>query len=153
MRDIEIHDDAPIDDPVFERLSQLEQEDNLYTEVVLAEAADPSSPFHSHVNWDDVSAAHQHRLDQVRKLISRYKMVRITTDGERVRYRAISHVQSVGRYHNTDRALQGEWREELLASAKRMMGAYSLRYQQLGKAALLDIALDVLGEQQERPAA
>ncbi len=148
----DIHDDQPIDDPVYQRLVELEAADLLTPEVMLAEAADPSSPFHAHCNWDDPAAAHQHRLSQMRHLIARYKRVRITSDGETVRTRAFTHVESVRRYHDTDRALR-DWREEVMASAKRMMEMYALRYQRLGKTALLDIAREVLGDEERQSAA
>lgn len=148
----DIHEDQPIDDPIYQRLLELEKEDKLTAEAVLAEAVDPASPFHGVCDWDDASAARMHRLHQVRQLIGRYRMVRVTAEGETVRYRALTHIKSEGRYHDTDRALR-DWREEVLAAAKRMMGVYALKYRQLGKAALLEIALEVLSEHKDERAA
>lgn len=148
----EIHNDQPITDPVYQRLLELEAQDKLVPEIVLAEATDAASPFHGHCNWDDAAAAHQHRLHQIRQLIARYKVVRITSEGEVVRHRAFTHVESVGRYHDTDRALR-DWREEVLAAAKRTMETYALKYQRLGKAALMEIAVEVLGESEGKQAA
>jgi len=50
-------------------------------EMVVKEAESPDSPLHKHFNWDDVTAAHQHRLAQARTLLNKYRIT-ITYDRE-----------------------------------------------------------------------
>lgn len=65
---------------IGETLETLRKEKgHLTTEQVLSSASDPSSPIHGNFNWDDASAAVQHRQWEARQLI---KSVVIVT-GER----------------------------------------------------------------------
>jgi hypothetical protein len=42
-------------------------------EDLVKAAEDPESPLHGYFDWDDASAAHQHRLEQARRLIASVK--------------------------------------------------------------------------------
>jgi hypothetical protein len=53
---------------------------SLHPEEVLEAAASPDSPLHRHFQWDDESAAHQHRLKQARNLIQSVEIRRIEDD-------------------------------------------------------------------------
>lgn len=147
MSEVEVTDDDEIEDPVLDKLIELESNDKLDPETVVAEAADPSSPLRGSFEWDDSAAAHQHRLQQARHLIARYRVVKLETKpgGEVVSYRRFTHVESQGRYYSTERALV-DWRDEILNRARRDLQAWQLRYDRLGKAALLVIAEETLAE-------
>ena len=55
---------------VGEKLEELAQQHAVVTpELVLGEATNPGSPLHNYMNWDNESAAHQHRLTQARELM------------------------------------------------------------------------------------
>jgi len=47
----------------------------LTPEIVVADAQDPDSPLHGEFEWDDAHAAHQHRLDQARRIIRKVSLV------------------------------------------------------------------------------
>lgn len=48
---------------------------------VLDDARDPDSPLHNHFEWDDTTAAEQHRLQQARTLINGLRIIRIEEKG------------------------------------------------------------------------
>lgn len=58
----------------LERIRE-EHSGHLKTEDVVREAADPASPIHPAFNWDDESAAYQHRLWQARQIIRNVQVV------------------------------------------------------------------------------
>lgn len=145
-------DETPLDDPVLDKLIELERNDKLEPETVVSEATDPGSPLYTHFEWDDSTAAHEWRLQQARQLIRRYKIIITEPDGTTFRYRRFTHVDSVGRYHDTDRALR-DWRDEVLDRARRDFETWQLRYQRLGLAAQRQIIDDTLGGDGESDAA
>lgn len=143
----ELLDDGPEeqDDLVLQALTELERADKLEPEIIVAEGADPDSPFHTCLNWDDESAAHQHRLTQARQLIGRYRRIIIDGGNVEVRVRRFTHVPSQGRYMNTERALR-DFYEEVMGKARRDLRTWQLRYDRLGRAAQLLLVEDVLGQ-------
>lgn len=56
------------------RLQEIEKNGRVTPEEVVEDARDPASPLHSHFEWDDAEAAHQHRLGQAALLISRVRL-------------------------------------------------------------------------------
>lgn len=50
------------------------------TEVLLEDNTPEDTPIHDHFEWDNDKAAHEHRLDQARKIIRKGRI--ITDDGE-----------------------------------------------------------------------
>lgn len=61
---------------IASRLRALEAAGGRLTpEAVLEDAADPASPLHDEFEWDDASAAHQHRLDRARAIIRSVRYV------------------------------------------------------------------------------
>lgn len=63
-------------DAVAARLLELsKQNEGLTAELVLAEAADVSSPLHDVFEWDDTEAATQWRLHQARNLIRSIRVI------------------------------------------------------------------------------
>lgn len=126
----DVYDDT--DDPVIGVLDALEAEDKLTTDEVLARATDPASPLHTHFEWDDVAAAHEHRLDQARKLIARYKVVKIDRSGGEIRVRKYTHVGSIGRYQSTDRVLTSDLAAEVRERARRDLETWKAKYRHLG---------------------
>lgn len=59
---------------VVERLHELERDGRLQPADVVTDARDPTSPLHSHFEWDDSVAAERHRLSQARTLIRSVKI-------------------------------------------------------------------------------
>lgn len=61
---------------VEERLIELanDNEGKLTAEMVVEEAKNKASPLHDEFTWDNLKAAHQHRLDQARQLIRAVKV-------------------------------------------------------------------------------
>jgi hypothetical protein len=63
-------------DVAHEELERIREENGKLTAEPIVEAARPeSSPLHPAFNWDDESAAHQHRLWQARQLIRSIRVV------------------------------------------------------------------------------
>jgi hypothetical protein len=67
--------------PVLVKYMKLYKQ-KLAAEKLLEEATPPNSRLHIAFNWDDVSAAHQHRLDQARHLLRSLDYRFKTPDGE-----------------------------------------------------------------------
>jgi hypothetical protein len=59
---------------VVVRLRELEHDGRLQPSDVLADARNPTSPLHSHFEWDDGLAAERYRLSQARSLIRSVKI-------------------------------------------------------------------------------
>jgi hypothetical protein len=59
---------------VVERLHELERDGRLQPADVVTDARDPTSPLHSHSEWDDSVAAERYRLSQARSLIRSVKI-------------------------------------------------------------------------------
>lgn len=133
-----------LSDPALAALVEMEEADKLTPEAVVQAATDPDHPLHERVfDCDDDEAAHRWRLHRARQMIRSYTVIRLAEGGDQVRYRKFTHVRSEGRYVDTDRALR-DWRDEVLERARRDMRTFSLKYKALGKAALLDLAAEVL---------
>lgn len=65
---------------VRRRLADLEDANGRLTpDDVVADAQNPDSPLHELFQWDDAKAAHQHRLDQARQLITTIRVVTKTS--------------------------------------------------------------------------
>lgn len=147
MTDIEavpLDEDIDLSDQALAVLIELEQADKLEPETVVQIATDPSHPLHDRVfDCGEDEAAHRYRLHRARQVIRSYRVIRLADDGNQVSYRRFTHVRSEGRYVDTDRALR-DWRTEVLEAARRDARTFTLKYQRLGKAALLDIVSDQL---------
>lgn len=140
----EAEDAGPVDDEVLSELERLEAADKLDAETILAEATNPSSPLHDRFTWDESEAAHRFRLWQARALMARYKRYTVSqTTGGTVSYRRYTHVPSLGRSVETDRAVR-DFREELLERAKRDAANFVTRYRRLGESTLAEIFTEVL---------
>jgi len=110
----------------------------------VAEATDPSSPLHDRFTWDESEAAHRFRLWQARALLARYKRFTVsTTTGGTVTYRRYTHVPTLGRSIDTDRAV-ADFRDELTDQCKRNMVSLVTRYRRLGEDTLADLFAEVL---------
>lgn len=67
--------------------------DGTVTPEQVVEAARPDdAPLHGEFNWDDASAAHQHRLDQARTLI---KSVRLVIRTSTIPFTSVAYVKDV----------------------------------------------------------
>lgn len=70
---------------IKEELEALVVDGALDPERVVEAARNPNSSMHGQFDWDDSTAAHEHRLSQARALIKRVKVNVIRTDNEIVR--------------------------------------------------------------------
>ena len=62
-------------------LDQIEQRDGaIRTETLVAEARAETHPLHAFFEWNDADAAHQHRLDQARRLVRAVRVNYVTAD-------------------------------------------------------------------------
>jgi hypothetical protein len=102
----------------------------LHPADVVADARDAKSPLHSHFEWDDKKAAHEHRLDQARALI---RSIRIIDDDEvsRPAYLSIRADDGVGYRALGDILSSVNLRERLLMQAERDLEAWTERYREL----------------------
>lgn len=56
----------------LDRIAAANPEGMLVPKAIVATAADPSNPLHSHFTWDDAEAAGMHRENEARRLIQLY---------------------------------------------------------------------------------
>lgn len=77
---------------IRKRLEELEQAngDRLTPDEVVAEAKSKKSVLHDQFEWDDSKAAHQHRLDQARDLIT---SVRVVIHTDRTIVRGVAYIR------------------------------------------------------------
>ena len=75
-----------------ERLADLELQGGgrLTPNAVLEDAKDPDSPLHDSFEWDDEKAAHAHRIEQARALITSVRVVQRT---DKTAVRAVFYVR------------------------------------------------------------
>lgn len=71
-----------------------ERHGKLTPRIVVAEAADESSPLHSRLEWDDKVAGHAWRLHQAHELIRSVRVAYLEADGRRSDVRAFHAVPS-----------------------------------------------------------
>lgn len=109
-----------------DRLLDLAKRDGKLTaESVLAEAADPDSPLHPLIEWDDAVAAHEHRLEQCRFLIRQVQVEVVSkNDPEPRRVRGLVHIPSTDSYQPLQEVMSdADMRAEHVARLKlRMKG-------------------------------
>ena len=77
---------------IRERLTDLELQGGgrLTPNAVLDDAKDPDSPLHDSFEWDDEKAAHAHRIEQARALITSVRVVQRT---DKTAVRAVFYVR------------------------------------------------------------
>lgn len=125
--------------PVGEELQTLRQKYGglITAEAVVEHAKSPDSALHGYFEWDDATAAHQHRLAQARRLI---RAVVVTENGDKTPRHAFIHVESqdVGTYMDAVEALQdGGLRLQVLEQARKEMASFIRRYEELTELAEL----------------
>ena len=108
----------------------------LVAEEVVEAARDPKNPLHRHFNWEDTSAAHQWRLAQARALIRQITVTMPDDPTETAVPKFVSLLsdrkRTNGGYRETSKVLSSkQLRDELEATAKRELQAWSERYQML----------------------
>lgn len=123
--------------PVIERIAQASGGKASAADV-LAEAARSTSPLHSFFEWNDTKAAHEHRLEQARRLIRSIEVRRVGAPEDRVR---AFHVVKAGPgegYAPIGEILKSvDMSAELLKRAKRELEGWAQRYARLRDAAEL----------------
>lgn len=116
---------------VLDVLLELEQQDKLTPEHVVAIAADPDSPLHARIfNDSDDQAAYQWRKYKARRLIDAVKIrIESVVGGETraERVRAFTYVPSSGAFKSTERAFR-ENREEVVEMLKGELHSIRRRF-------------------------
>lgn len=100
-------------------------------EDLLREASDPKSPAHKHFNWDNESAAHEHRLAQARYYWRSFEIVIEGSDRKAHATRQFVVVTDDGKDEFKDiRAVQADedLAAQVLARAKRELGWWYAKY-------------------------
>lgn len=104
-----------------------ENSGRLTPELIVTEAADPDSPGHRFLTWDNIHAAHKQRLNEARSLI---RQVRVKVNDETIKIKSVAYVRdpsvdpkSQG-YISTARLKSSKdlAREALRTEIKRAMG-------------------------------
>jgi hypothetical protein len=101
---------------------------------LVADAEHDNSPLHGFFEWDQGKAAHEHRLDQARRLIRSVVAIYVTDNQPAVRMHAYTHVREgeTSHYRETSHALsQKKTRELVLLQAWRELRAWRDRYRHL----------------------
>lgn len=117
----------------------------LRPEDVVAYAQNPKTALHEAFEWDDTEAAHQYRLEQARRVIRAVVTV-LPRNGNNVETRAYVALDS-DRGSNSYREVSAvlskrEWRDELLAQARRDMVSFKAKYAALSELAGVFKAMD-----------
>lgn len=90
---------------IKEELEALVVDGALDPERVVEAARNPNSSMHKQFDWDDSTAAHEHRLSQARALIKRVKVNVIRTDNEVVRVSSYIRSPSGSGYEQTQKVM------------------------------------------------
>ena len=96
---------------------------HLTTGIVLDAATDPTSPLHDHFTWDDVEAAHAHRLQQAGSLIRKFKIVRPLPDGRVIKVHKFTRVDDVYRDTRevvTEEGMRDRQRLRIISAIERL---------------------------------
>lgn len=81
MTDEQEPHDLPEDvQDALDRIAKDDPDGLIQTEAVVEAAQDPESPLHKYFDWNDATAAHQHRLAQARKLVRNFT-IRVIDEG------------------------------------------------------------------------
>ena len=120
---------------------------------VVKEAKKKRSPIHEEFNWDDASAAHEHRKDRARAMLRSIVVVRVEapdvlTRQYEVRVVSDNEEDSADHervyYRTEDLLADPEQRERLLARAVSALRAMREKYRQLSELAVVFQAIDQL---------
>jgi len=103
---------------------------------IVEDAANPTSPLHTHFTWDDGEAAQRYRLIQAGQLIVRVRVTYTTREDRPVRVAAYQTTGSDSKgatiYERTEDVLSNDQkRAALLEAAIRELRAFELRYRDL----------------------
>jgi hypothetical protein len=116
---------------IGEALKKLEDKDGrMPSETIVEAAKSPKHVLHPHFEWNDKLAAHQHRLQQARHLVS---LIRVEdADGEPVpAYYSIADKEGIA-YRPHDKVVTShELQHAVLKQAERDLSAFLVRYRVL----------------------
>lgn len=130
-------EEIPITSVVEHELQTIYNEHGeLLPETVLEAARPASSPLHAYFEWDDARAAHEHRLDQARRLIRSVKVVyAMDTDGRNKkvrRYHSVPGSENRPVYKDLDEIVHNPLhRQMLLRQMERDWRSFKSRYEHL----------------------
>ena len=114
---------------------------------VVDDARNPNSPLHSFFDWNDTSAAEQHRLHQARGLIRSVVAIFVDDEKPAQRTKAFIHIPEPGAPHYRsapDAMSSKKTREMVLQRAWRDWQAFRAKYKHLAEfAALFEAAGEV----------
>lgn len=121
-------------------LESIEKRDgNIHPEAVVRAARSRSNPLHPQFNWDNESAAHEHRLTEARALVRNLVFVEIIGEEEKFIEPAFVNVklQNNGQdrgYMSTVKVLSNaELREQVIADALKGLEAWQKRWAHLAE--------------------
>ncbi len=131
---------------ILDELRQIREENGglLSPEVVIDKAANEDNPLHSSFEWDDNKAAHQHRLDQARRLVRVYvEVLAPDTEPVNVFVSLKDDRHAEGGYRELGDVLRNKTlREILLSQALEELERWRIKYQQLNELADIFVAID-----------
>ncbi len=117
---------------------------HLSAELVVNDAKSQRSPLHPAFEWDDPTAAHEHRLEQARNMLRSVVMLRDNGEDKRP-IRAFVHVEAFDEpvYMDINVAMGDEaLRKHILARAWRELESWRQRYEELEELAAVFAAID-----------
>jgi hypothetical protein len=141
------------------RLAELHNgNDEITPEIVLDDAKDRSSPLHGLFNWDNKTAAHQHRLWQARHLLRSviviYDVSPDRPPEEMHAYVKLTALEDEDRtpYYAMPRVLSDkDLRARLIAQALHEVEAWRMRYERLTELGEIFAAIDRLKAAKPKP--
>lgn len=118
----------------LERIAEAEG-GRLVPEVVLGYAESPDNPLHEYLTWDDGAAAHEFRLEQVRRLI-RKVTITVTRNDTPQQIRAFVSLrddrrENAGYRITTQVMADADLRAKMLSEARADMQAFRTKYRAL----------------------
>jgi predicted house-cleaning noncanonical NTP pyrophosphatase (MazG superfamily) len=139
---------------VGEELERIKNRDDghLTAEAVVADAKRKKSPLHDLFDWDDASAAYQHRLEWARSIIRHVKIVVKSQKKEPKCVRAFVHLkENGGGYQGIVEVLSNEEKtHKLLHQALDEAIAWKKRYEELQELAPVFASITKVIEQVNR---
>lgn len=119
--------EASVAAKVIESLQRRDPNGATNAEAVVAEARRRASPLHPLFDWDDATAAHEHRLSTARKVLASIIVVRAEIGP--VRSQALVSIQGVRSYVPMDRAMATpDLAAQVVAAALKELQAWEYRW-------------------------
>lgn len=116
-------------------------------EQIVEAARDPANPLHEAFPWDDVQAAHEHRLEVARSLLRSVRVIIITPQRTEIEVGGFVSTPSKKpgtRHYTTTEYAMGdpELRAHVLRQALLELAAFRRKYAELSELAIVFAAID-----------